>query len=287
MNGKTANDNVNTSKNEARKSRNEHAAVMEESDHDERIPTFDRNHTLQLYTKKRNRFTRYKSIIIAAVSAVVIGLCLGILMLNMFGGLGDKIIGHTTDNSATNATSGPKQAAEEKLTSIEMEPIGAFVLQAGVFSTEANASKWSGKFGKSGFSTMIWKRDHQFFLLAGVAETEQQADVLAAQFADFDIYVKEWSTNKGTKQLTKDGKKWLASVINTWHESLAKVSAQESISGEKWKDVIGQFPEQEKSLVNLYKQLKSSHQYLGKSNLNSDHVFLLELWKQLEKLSIK
>ncbi|MGY0693178.1 SPOR domain-containing protein [Virgibacillus sp. FSP13] len=287
MNGKK----TKTSRNDDMKKNgmihDEHASTLEESDKNERIPTFDRNHSIdendRKYAAKIKRLQNVKPIIVAAVSAVVIGICLGIIMLNMFDGKGDggnSEIGYTT----TSNTDKNKQNSEQTLSSATLDPIHAFVLQAGVFSTEANASKWSKKYQKAGFPTTIWQRDDQFFLLAGIAETEEQADSLKANFADFDIYVKEWNTKETEKQFTQSGNEWILSFTDLWHESLKAISAHETVSAEAWQKLLDGYPKQAEKLSPFVEQLSDSYKKFAETSAANEQIFLIEQWRQFEML---
>ncbi len=263
----------------------EHASALEDSDKNERIPTFDRNHSLDEYDRKYaaniKKLGNVKPIIVAAVSAVVIGICLGIIMLNMFDGIDDGTnseIEHTTaSNTDTNT-----QDSEQTLSSITLQPIHAFVLQAGVFSTEANASQWSEKYQKAGFPTTIWQRDDQFFLLAGIAETKKQAESLKANFADFDIYVKEWNTKETEKQFTQPGNEWISSFAELWHESLKTISAQETVSAEAWQNLLDGYPKQAEKLSPFFEQISDSRKKFEGTNMANEQIFLIDQWRQFE-----
>lgn len=288
MNGKKS--KVGQKVNRKKGIHDEHASALENTDKDEQVPTFDRNHSIddkygKKYKKARKSLGRYKPIAIAAVSAVVIGIGLGIIMLKMFDGIGSEASGGLDKStSALNTDPSSIQGAGDSTKDATIEPISAFVLQAGVFSTKENAAAWSKKYQEAGYPTTTWQRDDQFFLIAAVAATNEAADALATEFTDFDIYVKEWETGKTDKQFSKEETEWVRTFTDLWQESLKTVSAKETFQAEPWNKVIGNAPKQAGNITPFLEQLTQSYQKLDKENATNQQHFLLEQWHQYEKL---
>ncbi|GGB28193.1 hypothetical protein F3157_00790 [Virgibacillus dakarensis] len=277
--------------NEKRPFHDEQASALEDSEKNEQVPTFDRYHSLDdkydHYGKAKKRTGNYKTIIISAVSAVLIGICLGIIMLHMFDGVGHEA-NSGMDNSGLADTSSVSNNTDDKSdqngSSYSVEQLNAFVLQAGIFSSKENAAEWSGKFKNAGFPTVIWKRDGQFFLLAGIADTKEQADLFSAEFTDFEIYAKEWNTKKTEIKVTAKEHEWLQSFTDLWRDSVKKVGAGEALSADAWQKLVNGFPKKGEGIAPFHKQLTKSLQQMEEGNAVSGQVFLLEQWSQYEEL---
>src|SRR5699024_11682113 len=67
-----------------------------------------------------------------------------------------------------------------------------------------------------------WKRDQQFFLFAGIASTNEQAEQMTKTFVDrgLDVYVKEWSIPEIDLQVTEQEYDWLRAFQNQWEKTV-------------------------------------------------------------------
>ncbi|WP_099158658.1 SPOR domain-containing protein [Virgibacillus ndiopensis] len=295
INGKKTKINRNADKRDVYMYDREQAATIEDSSNkDNTIPTLARQHDYEINgyvgeSMDKSRFSIYKPIIFATVSALVIGLCLGIIMLNMFVGIGKEVSGtgnvpNQLLNNNENNSSASGNTTESAVSNVTFEQINGYVLQAGVFSNETNANEWAKKYDKSGFGTMLWKRDGKYYLLAGLSSTKEHAKEQAKSLKekDFEIYVKEWSTSEIQKSLTKEEGEWIHSFRDLWYESLMAVTGQEVISTDSWKSLLDRYPKQSDRLSSFFDVLKNSYKQFSEVNQQRAQIILLNQWKQYE-----
>lgn len=238
----------------------------------------------KLFGKGMKSKINLKTIVTAIISAVVIGLCLGFIMLNMFDGIGHQASGEMGDDNLANTgnANSSEAAGSGDTSSFSLEPLHAFVLQAGVFSGEENANKWAAKFEDANHPVMIWPRDDQFTLLAGIANSETEAKTLADSFSNATIYVKEWSTDEVSINVTSAEQKWLESFVSLWGDS---VNSQTELATDKWKKLIDDFPKQAPVIGSMKQPLTESFQMVTDENsTTTGQKFLLEQWLQYEKI---
>ncbi|WP_188453506.1 SPOR domain-containing protein [Virgibacillus oceani] len=293
INGKKSKITRNVDKNDSHLFDKELAATIEEpSNKDNTIPTLARQHNYEINhlgnPNSTSKFSMYKPIIFATISAIVIGLCMGIVMLNMFVGIGKEVNGdgNATNPLTENTTNGsdPGEHANQALSSVTFEQINGFVLQAGVFSSKSNAAEWAKKYEKSGYATMIWNREGKYYLLAGLSSTKEQAKEQAKvlQGSDFEIYVKEWSTVESEKDLTKQEGEWVHSFRDLWYESLMKVTGKKDIPTGSWKSLLDHYPKQSNRLSGFFEELAVTYKQFSEVNHQKAQIILLNQWKLYE-----
>lgn len=240
------------------------------------------------YTKKTNRI---RPMIVASGSAVLIGVILGFIMLNMFTQLGEHpnqqgshvdAIGLANDSNGKEASD--LQISETEKVTSTIEAINGFVLQAGVFSTRENAESWATNYEEHGFSTVIWERDQQFFLLIGFAQTEEQASELVAELEQYqlEVFVKAWATPDMEIQATELEIEWLSSLNSLWKDLIVSASAQGSIDTQEWKNLLVNIPDHHtldpfQNVLNV--QIGQKDQ-LERSDMQQ---LILEIWHAYER----
>lgn len=268
----------------------EQASTMENVDN-KQIPPYERSHSLQ---RKHNHYLHFgkglkgrfnlKTFVMAAISAIVIGTCLGFIMLNMFDGIGTETNGGPSSGGVPAADTDNAEAGETE-SNDTLDPLRAFVLQGGVFSSEENATDWTNKFQKADHPAMVWERDNQFMLLAGIAASEEQAKELAEDFTDEDIYVKEWSTEETDITTTKAESEWLKSFADVWKDSVQSLSDDASFTMDTWQQLLNQFPKGDKQLTAFQEQLQQALKQVKENDSKSaGQLFLLDQWLQYEKI---
>ncbi|MEN1970485.1 hypothetical protein WMZ97_20715 [Lentibacillus sp. N15] len=273
--------------------RDEQASTVEHTKNDDSIPTFERSHSFpdkhkgyRLFGKgQKGRHLNLKPILVAILSAVVVGGLLGFIMLNMFNGIGYQTNGESgQQNLAGTGSESDASKTTAQGSSMTLPSLSAFVLQGGVFSTQDNAKQWVETFQQAEHPAAIWEREGQFTLLAGLAETEEQAKALAADFTDEDIYIKEWSTEEADIEGTDQEQKWLQAFVDRWNDSVHLLSSENELDTEAWQKLMNDFPKQASHLAAFQKQLAASFKEMTDGN-NAEQTFLLEQWQQYEKLA--
>ncbi|WP_164668475.1 SPOR domain-containing protein [Virgibacillus doumboii] len=280
-------------------SKKDAAATLEDSNSNE-VPAFVRSYSHddenERFFGRKGRFSIFKPIIFASVSAIIIGSILGLFMLSMFVDI-DNSLSQQDNNlpAMIDEEDNKKEEDENKesdstaVSAVTMDATNAFVLQAGKFGNEANAKEMANTFNQSGFSVMVWTKDNYSYVFAGIANSKQLASQLTTEFSEqqLEVYVKEWTTESFELQLNDDEKKWLQSYKKQWNESLVAVSKEESISKEDWKNVIDSTPEKSDRLSGFTDFLKKELNNIGQAGKWQEQRILLNLWYQLHEKAAK
>lgn len=242
----------------------------------------------QIIPKSNARFdvetSKLKRIFMVIASALLIGSMLGFMMIKMITNFESN---YNEDPAVANANSKDDETNEtnqNNLVTFRLGKINAFVLQVGVFTEIANANEWETLFKEAGFKPFIWEKDNTYYLLAGVAPTKEDAQMMATKVkeANFDVYVKEWSTPELEKQVTVAEEKWLKSYITTWDSMLQSLVAEAGSDSEKWQELITQYPQQAEleHLVNTLNKHPLTE--LNDVDIQSKQHILLDLWYHFE-----
>lgn len=273
------------------------AATLEEANGDE-VPTFVRRHSEdsnnEHYFGRKSRFSSFKPIILASISAIIIGSVLGFFMLNMFVDI-DKGLSQqnytipTTvedDEEATKEDDDKETASDEVISAAQIQSMNAFVLQAGKFGDEANANEMKDKFNQAGFSAMIWLEGNFYYVLAGIANSKNKANQLANELSEnqLEVFVKNWGTESSEIKLTEDEISWLKAYNKQWTESLASVNKNENLSEDGWANIVNTIPDDSKNISEFTTFLKKEISELVKANKWQEQRLLLNLWYQFNLL---
>lgn len=233
---------------EQEKKKEQSGDTEDSSTHQDDISVLERS-----YPIKNNRFSLPKSIkkiVMAGVSAVLVGMALGYIMLNVFASMetpeassstayqddvdNEPSTTETNSNEESTSSGTPPadqntegEAAAASQTSISLPAVRAFVVQAGIFSTQDQAEVMQSNIESKGVRTFIWPRDGQFYLFAGIApskaEGEQIATLLKAQ--EIEVYVKEWSVPGGKMDLNQTEGDWIQKGMEQWQTVLGPAAA--------------------------------------------------------------
>jgi|GEM_PF-6112578 len=191
------NENEKVPENEIIQAKEEVAASDPRPNKIEEIPVLEIRKPHQLPTKKkRYEKNSVKYLVIAASSALLLSLGLGFLLLRMFVSLTDET---TAGKEMMPASVPSEEAVTEQVAAVNPNAVEAYLVQAGVFTTEEKALQLKSKLTALSVSSMVWERDHQFYLFAGSAQTETEASQIAAELSarSIETYVKPWSVLKG------------------------------------------------------------------------------------------
>ncbi|WP_373892968.1 SPOR domain-containing protein [Virgibacillus natechei] len=267
----------------SKKDNREHAATLQDSE-DDPIPAFARENDHKP-PKKQNRLKRFKPIIVTIITAIAIGSILGVIMLRMFVGIDSDM---TESNNIPAATIDEEdEDSNADIATSTLEQINAYVLQGGVFSDETNAEEWISKYEQAGFPSFIWEQEEKYFLLVGLANTEERAEQFANQLKEheFDIYVKEWTTEEGEVDLTEEEHEWLQSFHENWQEGLNALENDEGFAVDNWEALIENYPEDSENLAGLKEKLSDFQESIQAQvkGFEAQHI-LLQLWQQYSEV---
>lgn len=225
----------------------------------------------------------------ATFTAIFIGLFLGLMMLNMFAKKEDIANYNDQQSSAIPEDEDAMEHAENNVMSTSLKQMSAFVIQLGVFSERENADTWSKTYEQTGFPSTLFKRDDQYFLFIGMANTEEKAkefaEVLLEQ--DIEVYVKEWKTNEIDIKLTEEESKWIQLFQELWQTTLSSLSQQEGMLLGDWEELIKKHPKNSDLITAFVSEIQSIFENRPEKQtsflLQND---LLNIWKSYEEIFI-
>ncbi|MEN2765725.1 hypothetical protein [Ornithinibacillus xuwenensis] len=277
----------NNSLEEEKRATREQAAAAEESS-DNRIHTFAREYDPSLmlsksHATKNGNLNIFKPILIAIISAIIIGSIMGFVMLKIIVNFDNDL-----NNNPTVATADADKDASEKNgiangsegSLYKIDTTSAFVLQGGVFSEKANAETESTKFIEAGYDPVIWERDSQFYLLVGIGNTKE--DVLqvgeSLQSSGIEVYAKEWQVAETEVTLTEEEHNWIHSFQEKWNASLEDGSSEQILSD--WKQFLKTAPDQSNAFNTFVKSLEDNVNNLSGESKHEVRYTLLTFWNQ-------
>ncbi|MFC0522453.1 hypothetical protein ACFFGV_02465 [Pontibacillus salicampi] len=163
-----------------------------------------------------------KQILMSGVSAIFVSVILGIIILRL-------LVGMEADTAAQQNTSLPAtppvntsqgNAATSQPGVFSFPEVSAFVIQRGVFSEQVNAEIRQKALSSEGFSSYVWEKGGQFYLLAGVASTKEEGKAIASllEKEGFETYVKEWSVASQNRQSASKEGDWIVDGMSEWKE---------------------------------------------------------------------
>ncbi|PAF41010.1 hypothetical protein CHH69_00005, partial [Terribacillus saccharophilus] len=158
----------------------EEAAATVEKD----VPVLD-----QLNKKKTDKNSASlspfaKKLAAAALGAAIIGVVLGFLLLRYTAGI----------ESETSGVAAPVATKEAAANAGAFSDLTAYVVQGGVYNQEDIGQDVVQKYADAGIPAVLWEKNGQFFLLTGMAGSQEEADTLGSQLQaqGYESYVKQW-----------------------------------------------------------------------------------------------
>lgn len=231
--------------------------------------------------KDRRLWTRLKPMLVASVSAIAIGIVLGAIMLNLFTSIENeqnvmKSAALQTDDNTN------KEGAEDSNTLASIDAMEGYVIQGGVFQEEGNAKAWQKTFKEAGVETLIWKKSNQYYLLAGLDATKENAKDRVAEIKalGLDAFSKQWTTEAVQVELDQVEKEWLLTFQENWSETVETIDGGLEERMDAWDTLL------EKDALNStsYSRLQNETKELLDQIQDKDaSVILLKLWKLFDE----
>lgn len=172
----------------------------------------------------RNKYARKKKIatqgfIITGLSAIVIGVLLGLILLKMFVPSGEEPIIVQPVNTDTEIVNPPTTDGGQS--ELELPSLQAHVIQAGVFSSVEQGEAWQATVNQSGYQSMLWHADEDIRLFTGVYPSEAEAKRVAEIMGEvnLDLYVREWSSPARTIEMEEPLIEWLIAFADSWRDT--------------------------------------------------------------------
>ncbi|SER74765.1 hypothetical protein SAMN04487944_10997 [Gracilibacillus ureilyticus] len=227
-------------------------------------------------------WTTYRSFIYAALTAIIIGTFLGFIMLKIFVDMDPEEVSFQNSEHVTStvtASEGTKEVEQpdSNLPVFKSNTHQAYVVQAGVFTSESAAIQLQNELKASNIPAMIWNRDNQYHLFTSVHSTsEASKKYLEAVKSDVEMYGgKAWTTVPVEVSVTESEKKWLQSFDTL----LPALLESKDVSGlEEW---MAKKPAEISSTIESF--VKKTEELSGKEKLDS--LSVLEIWYQYSKIT--
>lgn len=220
-----------------------------------------------------------KPIIIAVMTAIFIGSVLGFILLGVFGNI-DSVIMPNYNNRVVQLNPAEQADQDGEKDALSLSSVNAYVLQAGVFSDEANAQTLVGEYKAQGIIPVVWQRDNQYYVLTAVTNSQENADALAKQqeAMGLEAFVKEWESSAGEMNMTSGEAEW----FQTFHELLAgsieAVSASDSVPLEGWTALLGNQDHESERVASFAEEIEPYLEHLAGSEQVTFQQGLLEIW---------
>lgn len=220
-----------------------------------------------------------KPIIIAVMTAIFIGSVLGFVLLGVFGNI-DSVIMPNHNNRVVQLNPAEQADQDGEKDALSLSSVNAYVLQAGVFSDEANAQTLVGEYKAQGIIPVVWQRDNQYYVLTAVTNSQENADALAKQqeAMGLEAFVKEWESSAGEMNMTSGEAEW----FQTFHELLAgsieAVSASDSVPLEGWTALLGNQDHESERVASFAEEIEPYLEHLAGSEQVTFQQGLLEIW---------
>ncbi|WP_045523434.1 SPOR domain-containing protein [Neobacillus niacini] len=227
--------------------------------------------TFSTFSNKRNGGA-FKSIVVTAVFAILIGTSFGALMLKL-------VINDSSKPAVTEPVvvgKGTDKGSEEtagKSSSIVLVAQTAFIVQGGAFTTKDAASEAVSQAKEKGLPAQSLSMSDNEFLFLGVADSIETAKALGAQYKANgfeDVFSKQIPIAEKTVSDINETEKSFLEAVPAIYQQLSKVTSNALVSGsislESSKEVtslgdqLNQSAEQLKNekVKNLNKELSSA-----------------------------
>ncbi|UOQ93879.1 hypothetical protein MUO14_02500 [Halobacillus shinanisalinarum] len=185
-------------------------------------------HEMPYKGKKINGPPFMKNIMLSVITALIISLALGFLLLRMFVSVtGDNT---SSPNEPANAGASAVPSDPVSMVTVEYPSFEATIVQVGVYSTESKANEWKENLADQSVPSVVWERDSQFYLMAGSNHDQAAIELLAAELSASDIptYTKSWSVAGGSAEVSEAQSSIVETIVQHMEsQSLASVPLEE------------------------------------------------------------
>ena len=219
------------------------------------------------------------TILISAAFAILIGTTIGVVMLklvitppsNKTVVTEPAVVTDEPGNTETKTTEGKNNSAT-------IAQVTAYVIQGGVFSSEAGAKETTSNLASKGVPSQTVEMDGKYFLFLGVADSIEAAKSLGAQYKENgieDVFAKPMLLDEKKFNSVTDKEKTLIKAIPTIYQTLSLTSSNALLTKELPEEAI-------KALSDIEDQLKSSIKNEKLKDLKSELVSAEEKVKSFQ-----
>lgn len=235
----------------------------------------------------QDRYTRFKHVIFASFSAIIIGVLLGVTLLTLLPNLNGEEVTIAEQQEVSSERNEKKETSTVENSSAEIEEMKGIVLQAGVFQKKESAEELIFTIEQLGFPAFLWEQEGQYLLFCGVTETKERANQLAAELEEsgIEIYVKDWSTREFSMNLTEEENHWINDIQQLWRESLQKHEQKETLHLATWKRLSESRLLDESPLSSIQNFISQEiPQESSEMSFDQEQMLLLKTWKKIAEI---
>lgn len=256
----------------------EEAASTKKNSYEEEDHVFQRDYLPMEPVKKKKTsfFTKYKSLIISAVTAIAIGSGLGLFIMNMFLDLDPEAF-EQHENSTNHTVATANEAVDQAEVRLQIPRLQGYVVQAGVFSTEENAKVfYDSHLSSFDLNYSLWEQEDKFYIFVHASGDE-------ASSKEFHQSTLENNENfyAGKPWITEEFSLVLDQASSKWMEAFPKVFTNVLSTGniEEWEKWLQEKPEKHHS--NLKAFVEKANAVSKADDKQAQSVYLLESWRVL------
>ncbi len=219
------------------------------------------------WNKKKNPAGLIKSLFVAIVFAVALGISFGWIVLN-------TMTAKKEESVVTNVPPSTQTETEQSETSkVPLPSIQAFVVQGGVFSTMEAATAQQEAFKSQKLSTEIFQLDGKFYVLLGAGNTLEGTKSISGYYKGLgiDAFWKQITIDAPKEMLVNKSDLETMTKSIQYYNSLTALYAL-AMTGDKSAEISGDASVQEHLQSNMTKLEKESMQLAIKELLESQSM---------------
>lgn len=237
--------------------------------------------------KKKHTFKVVKPFILSVVSAIAIGVLLGFIVLKMSSGGTDVASVHPSSQPLTsegNVADNSESDVQENEETIQVKELGAYVLQAGVYSEKENTEEIASTLQGQGYPVTIWEEDNQYYVFTHVFPTEEEAKDAAGQLekSELETYAKPWATQEKSIEMTKEEEVFLQTFVKIWEETVEKYPTGETDFIQLWEQLGAEIPTDSMNVEDLVTYITAEITE-AEAAIDMEQI-LLDTWYMYSKL---
>ena len=218
------------------------AATLENEPEETDITTLTAVKSTNKGKLKRNPV--WKTILISGGSAVLVGTLIGFFIFRMFLQVDTPTSAENPSQTTPAVTPAEKEEASPDVIAVTLASLETYILQAGVFSDQENADPLIASLKNLNIPSVFFDRDGEFYLMAGVASSEDAAQALAASLSDnqAELYVKAWGTQTKDIEMTEAEREWITAFQAFFEEQLQQTESNQPIAEEEIAALVDKAP---------------------------------------------
>ncbi|GAA5416235.1 hypothetical protein Pryu01_01267 [Paraliobacillus ryukyuensis] len=271
----------------------------------EQAASIDSQEEPDIYERRESTYTnvankknnQLKLTILTVIVAIIVGISFGFIVLKMFVEMKDPSINATnqqlteTEVSSDQVEEKSGQTTNDEIQqTITINAMSAYVVQAGVFSTAAQADEWKKKLSDAGYQAFSWNTDEGVRLFTNLFTTESEADQLVAAMSEKGLegYAREWRTEEREASINANVEEWLGVFSSLWNTTVTSITDEQALykEAEAWKAWLESAPKE--SPDSLHSFNKSAQNLLvaleEKQAVPTIHINLFEVWYYYSQL---